>query len=43
LIHPTRVAITGRTFGPGLFDVMALLGKKKTLARLARAINELAN
>lgn len=38
LIHPTRLAITGRTVGPGLFDVMSLLGRERTLARLARAI-----
>lgn len=38
LIHPTRLAITGRTIGPGLFDVMSLLGRERTLARLARAI-----
>jgi len=37
LIHPTRVAITGRTIGPGLFDIMALLGRERTLARLQRA------
>ncbi len=38
LIHPTRVALTGRTFGPGLFDVMVILGKERTLERLDRAI-----
>ncbi|MGE5543140.1 MAG: glutamate--tRNA ligase [Bacillota bacterium] len=37
LIHPTRLAITGRTVGPGLFEVMALLGKEKVLERLERA------
>ncbi len=36
LIHPTRLALTGRTVGPGLFDIMALLGKEATLARLGR-------
>ncbi len=38
LIHPTRLALTGRTVGPGLFDVMALLGREKVLARLDRAV-----
>ncbi|NPV70049.1 MAG: glutamate--tRNA ligase [Firmicutes bacterium] len=38
LIHPTRLALTGRTVGPGLFDVMALLGRDKVLARLDRAV-----
>lgn len=39
IIHPTRLALTGRTVSPGLFDVMALLGKEKCLERLDRAIN----
>lgn len=38
LIHPSRVALTGRTVGPGLFDIIALLGKDKCLERLDRAI-----
>ncbi len=37
LIHPTRVAVTGRTTGPGLFEVLTLLGREATLDRLARA------
>lgn len=38
VIHPTRLALTGRTVSPGMFDVMVLLGKEKTLARLKQAI-----
>ena len=38
VIHPTRLALTGRTFSPGMFDVMVLLGREKTLARLQKAI-----
>ena len=38
IIHPTRLALTGRTVSPGLFDVMALLGKRKCLERLDKAI-----
>lgn len=38
-IHPTRVALTGRTFGPGLFELMALLGPTRILKRLHRAKN----
>ncbi len=34
LIHATRVAVTGRATSPGLFDVLALLGRERTLARL---------
>ena len=35
LIHATRVAVTGRTSSPGLFDVLVLLGRERTLERLA--------
>jgi glutamyl-tRNA synthetase, bacterial family len=38
LIHPTRLALTGRTESPGLFEVMALLGKDRCLERMDRAI-----
>jgi len=37
LIQPTRLAITGRMGGPGLFDIMNLLGREKTVERLKRA------
>jgi glutamyl-tRNA synthetase len=36
LIHATRVAVTGRAVSPGLFEVLALLGRDRTLARLER-------
>jgi glutamyl-tRNA synthetase len=36
LIHATRVAVTGRTASPGLFDVLLLLGRETTLNRIAR-------
>ena len=32
--QPARVALTGRTKSPGLFEVMEVLGKEKTLTRL---------
>lgn len=35
--HPVRVAITGRESGPPLFDAMELLGRDRTLSRIARA------
>jgi glutamyl-tRNA synthetase len=35
--QPVRVALTGRTASPGLFQVMIVLGKATTLARLVRA------
>ena len=33
--QPLRAALTGRAMSPGLFDVMAVLGRDETLARLA--------
>ncbi len=33
--QPLRAALTGRSTSPGLFDVMAVLGRTETLARLA--------
>jgi glutamyl/glutaminyl-tRNA synthetase len=38
LIHATRVAVTGRTTSPGLFEVLALLGPERTRARLERLV-----
>jgi glutamyl-tRNA synthetase len=35
--QPTRVALTGRANSPPLFDVMSVLGRERTLARLRRA------
>ena len=40
LIHPLRVTLTGKTIGPGLFDVIFHLGKKITKARLSRWIQK---
>ena len=34
---PVRVAVTGRTVGPPLFESMELLGRERTLARMAAA------
>ena len=37
LVHPVRVALTGRAVGPGLFETMSVLGKEKTIQRLREA------
>jgi len=34
IIHPTRLAISGKTKGAGLFEMMELLGKEKVLERM---------
>jgi glutamyl-tRNA synthetase len=36
-IHAVRVAVTGKTVSPGLFDVLALLGRNRVAVRLAAA------
>ena len=38
VIQPSRLALSGRTVTPGMFDVMVLLGKEKTLERFDKAI-----
>jgi glutamyl-tRNA synthetase len=37
LIHPTRLALSGRVVGPSLFHMMELLGKEIIVHRLRRA------
>lgn len=36
LMQPLRLVLTGKTFGPDLFDFMARIGKSEVMARLAR-------
>ncbi|MBN2379730.1 glutamate--tRNA ligase [candidate division WOR-3 bacterium] len=36
LIHPVRLAVTGRTVGPPLFDCLVLLGRERVLERLGK-------
>jgi len=39
LVHPARVAVSGRSVGPGLYEMFEVLGKERTLARFDRAIS----
>lgn len=39
LAQPVRVALTGRTVSPGIYEVMEILGKDRALARLKKAID----
>jgi len=41
LLQPLRVALVGSAASPGIFEVMALLGRERTLARIARAVAHL--
>ena len=36
IIHPARMAVSGKTRGAGLFEIMELLGKEKVLERMRR-------
>lgn len=42
LIHPTRLAVSGVSFGPGLFEMLELLGRETVLRRLGRAREHVA-
>lgn len=43
LIHPTRLALTGKSVGPGLYELAELLGKDACIARMDRAIEYVTN
>jgi glutamyl-tRNA synthetase len=38
IAHPLRVALTGKTVSPGIFEVMEVLGKEKVLKRIDAAM-----
>jgi len=42
LIHPLRVALTGQAVSPGIFEVVVVMGRERTLARLDAALEALA-
>jgi len=42
-IHPTRLALTGKSVGPGLFELAVLLGRETCVARMDRAIEYIKN
>ncbi|MFH1093941.1 MAG: glutamate--tRNA ligase [Candidatus Omnitrophota bacterium] len=41
VIHPVRVALTGGTVSPGIFEVIEFLGKEKSVARLSKIIRKI--
>ncbi len=41
LVHPTRLACTGKPIGPSLYHLMAVLGKERVLERLDRALEHI--
>jgi glutamyl-tRNA synthetase len=38
LAQPVRVALTGTTVSPGIYDVILLLGKEETIKRLGNCL-----
>ncbi len=42
VIHPVRVAITGRSASPGIFEVLRLMGKDLVIKRLNTAVTRLS-
>lgn len=39
VIHPLRLALTGKTASPGIFELIFVLGQKKVLTRIKNALN----
>ena len=43
IAQPVRVALTGRTASPGIFEIIAILGKDRVIPRLRKAIRFIEN
>jgi glutamyl-tRNA synthetase len=41
IAQPVRVALTGKTASPGIFEIMEILGKEPVLARLKQAVRHI--
>lgn len=41
VIHPLRVALTGQQASPGIFEVLVLLGRDESLARMRAALHRI--
>lgn len=42
LIHPLRLALTGRGASPGIFEVLEILGRDRSLARIERLVRHVS-
>jgi len=42
LVHPLRVAVTGKSTGCGMFETLAVLGRDRCLRRIGRLLEQLA-
>jgi glutamyl-tRNA synthetase len=43
LVHPLRLACTGKTVGPSLYDLVAILGKDRVVRLINRALAQIEN
>lgn len=43
IAQPVRVALTGRTASPGIFEIIAILGKERVIPRLGKAMRFIEN
>lgn len=43
LIHPTRLAVSGMSVGPGLYDLLATLGKKEVIERMKKTVDYISS
>lgn len=41
IIHPARLAVSGRSYGPGVFGLLATVGKQACIRRMRRAVETL--
>lgn len=42
LIHPLRLAVSGVSGGPGVYDILVIIGLEETLKRIDKAINTIS-
>ena len=42
LIHPLRLAVSGQSTGPGVFDILVILGKDEVIKRINAAIEKIS-
>jgi len=43
IAQPVRVALTGRTASPGIFEIIAIIGRDKVLDRVSKAVAHIKN
>lgn len=42
IIHPLRLAVSGVSGGPGIYDILVIIGKEKVLTRISKALVKIA-